>query len=66
MPLMDYLDDVDTILVDLKNVKVKFDEEDDALVLLCSFLPSYKNFISSFVIKKYILFLWKASDWHSI
>ncbi|MFQ6659365.1 hypothetical protein Gotur_028282 [Gossypium turneri] len=33
-----------TLLNDLKNVKVHIDDEDQAMLLLCSLPPSYKSF----------------------
>ncbi|GJR04060.1 hypothetical protein Tco_0527044 [Tanacetum coccineum] len=44
--LKDHLDALNSILMDLKNVDVKIDDEDAALILLVSLPPSYENFNS--------------------
>jgi len=46
-PIKDHLDMFNKIFMDLKNIDVKIDEEDQALILLCSLPPSFKNFINS-------------------
>jgi len=51
-PLKEHLDELNTILMDLKNVDVKMEDEDSALILLCSLPPSYENFVNSFIIGK--------------
>ncbi|GKA64116.1 retrovirus-related pol polyprotein from transposon TNT 1-94 [Tanacetum coccineum] len=43
---------LNSILMDLKNVDVKIDDEDAALILLVSLPPSYENFVNSFVVGK--------------
>ncbi|GJW21741.1 retrovirus-related pol polyprotein from transposon TNT 1-94 [Tanacetum coccineum] len=50
--LKDHLDALNSILMDLKNVDVKIDDEDAALILLVSLPPSYENFVNSFVVGK--------------
>ncbi|GJW76791.1 retrovirus-related pol polyprotein from transposon TNT 1-94 [Tanacetum coccineum] len=50
--LKDHLDALNSILMDLKNVEVKIDDEDAALILLVSLPPSFENFVNSFVIGK--------------
>nr|GEY18995.1 hypothetical protein [Tanacetum cinerariifolium] len=47
--LKDHLDVLNLILMDLKNVEVKIDDEDAALILLVSLPPSFENFVNSFV-----------------
>lgn len=44
MPLRDHLDDFNRIILDLKNIDVKVDEEDQALSLLCS-IVHYQIFL---------------------
>ncbi|GKD90494.1 hypothetical protein Tco_1366001, partial [Tanacetum coccineum] len=50
--LKDHLDSLNSILMDLKNVKVKIDDEDVTLILLVSLPPSFENFVNSFVVEK--------------
>ncbi|MFQ6623924.1 hypothetical protein Gotur_004376, partial [Gossypium turneri] len=42
--LKDHISQFITLLNDLKNVEVHFDDEDQAMLLLCSLPPSYKSF----------------------
>ncbi|KAJ4702606.1 Retrovirus-related Pol polyprotein from transposon TNT 1-94 [Melia azedarach] len=52
MPLRDHLDQLNTILLELRNIDVKVEDEDAALILLV-FLPlSYENFVQSFIVGK--------------
>ncbi|GJR51302.1 hypothetical protein Tco_1401823 [Tanacetum coccineum] len=50
--LKEYLDALNSLLMDLKNVEVKIEDEDAALVLLVSLPPSFISFVSSFVVGK--------------
>ncbi|GJX46602.1 hypothetical protein Tco_0271792 [Tanacetum coccineum] len=50
--LKDHLDALNSILMDLKNVEVKIDDEDAALINLVSLPPSFENFMNSFVVGK--------------
>ena len=43
-PLKPHLNEFYSIVMDLQNIDVKFDDEDLAIYLLCSLPPSYKNF----------------------
>ena len=43
-PLISYLDEFYSIVMDLQNIDVKLDEEYLAIYLLCSLPPSYKHF----------------------
>ena len=52
-PLNSHLDIFTSILMDLKNMDVKYDGEDFSLMLICYLPPSYNHFS----IKK--LFLWR-------
>ncbi|GAA0168011.1 hypothetical protein LIER_22829 [Lithospermum erythrorhizon] len=45
--LKDHLDRLNTILLDLRNIDIKIDDEDAALNLLASLPPSYENFRES-------------------
>ncbi|MFQ6646468.1 hypothetical protein Gotur_019150 [Gossypium turneri] len=42
--LRDHISQFITLLNDLKNVEVHIDDEDQAMLLLCSLPPSYKSF----------------------
>ncbi|GJZ11970.1 retrovirus-related pol polyprotein from transposon TNT 1-94 [Tanacetum coccineum] len=50
--LKEHLDALNSILMDLKNVEVKIEDEDVALVLLVSLPLSFESFVSSFVVGK--------------
>ena len=45
--IKDHLDELNKILMDLKNIDVRIDEEDQALILLCLLPSSFENFINS-------------------
>jgi hypothetical protein len=47
MPLCDHLDEFNKILMDLKNINIKINDEDQALILLCSLPEFFDNFINS-------------------
>ncbi|CAM8961497.1 unnamed protein product [Rhodiola kirilowii] len=51
-PLRDHLDQLNSILLDLRNIDVKVDDEDAALILLVSLPMSYENFVESFIAGK--------------
>ncbi|CAL1380356.1 unnamed protein product [Linum trigynum] len=50
--LRNHLDQLNTILLDLRNIDVKVDDEDAALILLVSLPQSYENFFDSFIAGK--------------
>ncbi|GJX05027.1 retrovirus-related pol polyprotein from transposon TNT 1-94 [Tanacetum coccineum] len=50
--LKEHLDALNSILMDLKNVEVKIEDEDATLVLLVSLPPSFESFVSLFVVGK--------------
>ncbi|KAJ4705817.1 Retrovirus-related Pol polyprotein from transposon TNT 1-94 [Melia azedarach] len=52
MPLRDHLDQLNTILLELRNINVKVEDEDAALILLVSLPLSYENFVQSFIVGK--------------
>ncbi|KAJ4715440.1 Retrovirus-related Pol polyprotein from transposon TNT 1-94 [Melia azedarach] len=52
MPLRDHLDQLNTILLELRNIDVKVEDEDAALILLVSLPLSYENFVQSFIVGK--------------
>ena len=47
MSIKNHLDELNIILMNLKNIDVRIDEEDQALILLCSLPPSFENFVNS-------------------
>ena len=49
-PLRDHLENVNSILLALRNLEVKIDDEDAALILVISLPNSYENFVESFVV----------------
>ncbi|CAL1354968.1 unnamed protein product [Linum trigynum] len=51
-PLRDHLEQLNSILLDLRNIDVKVDDEDTALILLMSLPSSYENFVDSFIAGK--------------
>lgn len=50
--LRDHLDQLNTILLELRNIDVKVEDEDAALILLVSLPLSYENFVQSFIVGK--------------
>jgi hypothetical protein len=48
--LKDHLDELNSILMDLKNIEVQIDDEDAALILLVSLPPSFENLVNSFCV----------------
>ena len=47
MPFCDHLDDFNKIILDLKNIDIKVDDDDQALILLCSLPDLFDNFVNS-------------------
>lgn len=45
--LQDHLDEFNQIVMDIKNIGIKLEEEDQALLLICSLPPSYENLSNS-------------------
>ncbi|GJV31222.1 hypothetical protein Tco_1391622 [Tanacetum coccineum] len=60
--LNDHLDALNSILMDLKNVEVKIDDEDAALILLVSLPPSFENFVKLLVLLKKTLVIGRGND----
>ena len=57
MPIKVHLDELNKILMDLKNIDVRIDEEDQALILLCSLPSSLENFVNSMLYNRNTLSL---------
>ncbi|GJV14424.1 retrotransposon protein, putative, ty1-copia subclass [Tanacetum coccineum] len=45
--IFEHIDEFNKIVLDLENIKVKFEDEDLALLLLISFLASYEHFVDT-------------------
>ena len=46
-PVQEHLDEFNKIVLDMKNLDIKLDDEDQALIMLCSLPASYENFVNS-------------------
>jgi hypothetical protein len=46
-PLCDHLDYFNRIILDMKNIDIKVNDEDQILILLCSLTGAFDNFVSS-------------------
>jgi len=49
MPICDHLDEFNRIILDLKNIDIEVDDEDQALILLCSLPDLFDNSVNSMV-----------------
>ena len=47
-----HIDEFTSIIIDLKNLEIKYEEEDLDLILLCSLPASYKNFRDTLIYTK--------------
>ena len=47
MPISKHLDEFNKFIMELKNMDVKLDDEDQALIMLCSLPDSFENFVNS-------------------
>ena len=52
MDLRDHLDRLNSIVLELRNIDVKVEDEDAALIMLVSLSNSFENFVQSFIVGK--------------
>lgn len=57
MSLRTHLNEFKKIIMDLKNIEVKVDDDDQTLLLLCSLPPSYEHFITTLFYGKDVIFM---------
>jgi len=57
MPTKNHLDELNKILMHLKNINVRIDEENLTLILLCSLSPSFESFVNSMLYSRVTLSL---------
>lgn len=50
--IKDHISSFTKIILDLKSIDVKIDEEDQAVMLLCSLPPSYENLVDTMMFAK--------------
>src|SRR4051812_47375899 len=52
-PVKQHLDEFNSIIMDLKNIDIKIESEDRAMILLCSLPASYETFVDTLLYGKY-------------
>ena len=50
--IKDHIDEFNKVVLDLSNLDVKIDDEDQAVLLLCTLPPSYENFVDTIMFGK--------------
>ncbi|GKV31446.1 hypothetical protein SLEP1_g40131 [Rubroshorea leprosula] len=55
--IKDHLDEFNKLVLDLKNIDVKIEDEDQAIIVLCSLLDSYDNFVETHLHSRNQLFM---------
>lgn len=55
MPICDHLDEFIKIIIDMKNIDIKVDNKYQTLIVLCSLLGFYDNFINLILCGKFLV-----------
>lgn len=55
MSLKAHLDKFNKIIMDLKNIDIKIDDEDQAIIILCHLLTLYEYFVTTLLYENYTI-----------